>query len=99
MNERIVGLDDSDILLNCSIDNMSNININQIGRIIDTNTNEVISYINPIAFLSKKKPNNYINKIKKLIENGSNMNIVLNYYGIMMNSKDILKKYNIKINL
>ena len=99
MNEKIVGLDDLDILSNTSINNMNNININQLGKIIDADTNEMISFINPIAFLSKKKPDNYINKIKKLIENGANMNVVFNYYGIMMNSKDILKKYNIKINL
>lgn len=95
-NYRILEIDNLDSLLNGSLNYLDCINHNQIGKVLDSN-NTLISYITPIMILSWKKPDNYISKIKKLINKGANLDRRINYFGVMMNTKDVLKKYNIKI--
>jgi hypothetical protein len=95
-NYRITEIDNLDSLLNGSLNYLDCINPNQIGKVVDGDK-ALISFITPIMLLSWKKPDNYISKIKKLINNGANLDKRINYFGIIMNTTDVLKKYNIKI--
>jgi hypothetical protein len=89
---KIVGIDNIEIIINGTLDDMRKVtNPNQIGQIIDKNTKEVKSEITPMIMIINQGLPDYKDRLNILIENGGDMEKIVNYNG--MSPREIAVNY------
>ena len=70
---------------------------NQIGEVIEKDTNKKLSEITPLIMVINQSANNCDEKVKKLIELGGDINMKINYYGKQTSALDIIKAHRPKL--
>ena len=89
---KIIGINNINIITNGTIQDLEKItDPNQIGQVIYKDTNEVKSEITPLIIIINQGKKNYKQRLDVLIENGGNMDKIVNYN--KMSSLEIAKKY------
>ena len=91
---KIVGIDNINIITNGSIDDMSRItNPNQKGSVINKNTNSKVSEITPMIMIINQGMSDYKERLSVLINNGGDMDMDVNYYGRTTTAREIATSY------
>ena len=89
----ITGIDQKDIIVNGSVEDLANItNPNQVGSVLDS-TNQTISEITLLIMIINQGCKDYKDKVKALINIGADMNMNINYYGRVTNALEIATQY------
>ena len=70
---------------------------NQIGEVIEKDTNKKLSEITPLIMVINQSANNCDEKVKKLIELGGDIYMKINYYGKQTSASDIIKAHRPKL--
>lgn len=90
---KIVGIDNIEIITNGTLDEFKNItNPNQVGQVINTDTNEVVKEITPMVMIINQGNPDYKDRLNIMIQNGGNMDQVVNYNG-GMSPREIAVQY------
>lgn len=90
---KITGIDQKDIIVNGSIQDLATItNPNQVGSVLDS-TNNVISEITPLIMIINQGCKDYKDRVKALVDIGADMNMNINYYGRETNAFEIATQY------
>lgn len=93
-DNKIVGIDNINIITNGSIDDMSRItNPNQKGSVNNKHTNSKVSEITPMIMIINQGMNDYKERLSVLINNGGDMDMPVNYYGITTTAREIATSY------
>lgn len=83
-NTKIIGIDNIEIITNGTLDELKNIkNPNQVGQVINTDTNEFVKEITPMIMIINQGNPDYKERLNIMIQNGGNMEQVVNYNGGM----------------
>lgn len=91
---KITGIDNINIITNGTLEELDSItNVNQIGSIIEKDTDNIISQITPLFMIINQRAKDYKDRLDILIKNGGNMDMEINYYGRPTTARDIAVKY------
>ena len=94
MKNKITGIDNINIITNGTLEELDSItNVNQIGSIIEKDTDNIISQITPLFMIINQRAKDYKDRLDILIKNGGNMDMEINYYGSSTTARDIAVKY------
>ncbi len=94
MKNKITGIDNINIITNGTLEELDSItNVNQIGSIIEKDTDNIISQITPLFMIINQRAKDYKDRVDILIKNGGNMDMEINYYGRSTTARDIAVKY------
>lgn len=79
-NTKIIGIDNIEIITNGTLEDLEKIkNPNQVGQVINKNTNEFINEITPMIMIINQNKSDYKERLNILIKNGGNMDKVVKY--------------------
>lgn len=91
---KITGIDNINIITNGTLKELDSItNLNQVGSIIEKDTDNNISQITPLFMIINQRVKDYKDRLDILIKNGGNMDMEINYYGRSTTARDIVVKY------
>ena len=90
---KIINIDHLGVITNATVDKIRNTvtNPNQIGHVINTETNEQISQITPVIMLINQGLSDLDNRINALSENGADLNMEIDYYGTPRTANQIFE--------
>lgn len=92
-NTKIIGIDNINIITNGTLDEFKNItNPNQVGKVINTDNNEVVNEITPMIMIINQGNTDYKERLNIMMQNGGNMDQVINYNG-GMSPREIAVQY------
>lgn len=92
-NTKIIGIDNIEIITNGTLEDLEKIkNPNQVGKVINKDTNEFISEITPMIMIINQNESDYRDRLNILIKNGGNMDQVVKYNN-GMSIREIATKY------
>ena len=95
---KIVNIDNTNLITNSKTSNYPiGLDPNQIGEVIEKDTNKKLSEITPLIMVINQSANNCDEKVKKLIELGGDIYMKINYYGKQTSALDIIKAYRPKL--
>ena len=93
-DNKIVGIDNINIITNGSIDDMSRItNPNQKGSVNNKHTNSKVSEITSMIMIINQGMSDYKERLSVLINNGGDMDMPVNYYGRTTTAREIATSY------
>jgi len=91
---KIVDIDNINIIINGSIDDMSRItNPNQKGSVINKHTNSKVSDITPMIMIINQGLSDYKDRLSALIDNGGDMDMSVEYYGRTTTAREIATSF------
>lgn len=91
---KITGIDEIDTITNGSIDQLRNLKKpNQIGQVINKETNEVLSSITPLIMIINQSAKDYRERVAALQAAGADMDMRVSYYGRETTALEIATKY------
>ena len=91
---KITGIDNINIITNGTLKELDSItNVNQVGSIIEKDTDNNISQITPLFMIINQRAKDYKDRLDILIKNGGNMDMEINYYNHPTTAHDIAIKY------
>lgn len=91
---KITGIDEIDTVTNGSIDQLRNLKKpNQIGQVINKETNEVLSSITPLILIINQNASDYRERVAALQAAGADMDMRVSYYGRDTTALEIATKY------
>lgn len=95
---KIVNIDNTNLITNSKTSNYPiGLDPNQIGEVIEKDTNKKLSEITPLIMVINQSANNCDEKVKKLIELGGDIYMKINYYGKQTSASDIIKAHRPKL--
>lgn len=87
---KIVGIDQIDILTNGSLEDFKTIkNPNQVGTIINKDDDTTHGEITPLIMIINQGSKDWLKRAEILIGLGADPNQTINYYGNPMNAKEV----------
>lgn len=91
---KITGIDEIDHITNGSIDQLRNLkNPNQVGQVINKETNEVLSNITPLIMIINQNASDYRERVAALQAAGADTDMRVSYYGRDTTALEIATKY------
>ncbi len=95
---KIVNIYNTNLITNSKTSNYPiGLDPNQIGEVIEKDTNKKLSEITPLIMVINQSANNCDEKVKKLIELGGDIFMKINYYGKQTSASDIIKAHRPKL--
>lgn len=91
-NTKIIGIDDIEIITNGTLKDLEKVkNPNQVGQVIDKDTNKILKEITPMIMIINQGLSDYVERLNVLIKNGGDMEKMVDYNG--MSPREIAVKY------
>ena len=91
-NTKIIGIDDIEIITNGTLKELEKVkNPNQVGKVINKDTNKTIKEITPMIMIINQGNPDYVERLNVLIKNGGDMEKIVDYNG--MSPREIAVKY------
>ena len=95
---KIVGIDNIDIITNGSIEELGEIsNPNQVGKVVSED-GSTISNITPLIMIINQGAKDYKTRVDKLVEIGGDLDMNINYYNISTTARELANKYRDGVN-
>ena len=93
-NTTIRGIDQTDIIINGSIDELKTVREpNQVGQILNKDTNEVLSEITPMMMIVNQSTKDCIVRVRALHSCGGDFHKKISYYNRKESPYSIATKY------
>lgn len=93
-NNVISGIDNIDIITYGTLKEMIQVtNPNQVGKVINNDTMEVMYDINPMIMIINQNKSDYRERLDHLIQNGGDMDKEINYGNRVTTPREIAIKY------
>lgn len=91
---RIVNIDNLDIIINGTLEDMRKINNpNQVGQVIYEDNEEIKSNITPMIMIINQALNDYKERLDILVQNGGDLDMNIKYYMRETTPRQIAMEY------
>ena len=85
---KIIDINDLDIITNGTLAELKNIDPNQIGHVVNSDS-EIISEITPLIMIINQNSRDMEERIAVLTNNGADMDLKIKYYNQEKSARDI----------
>ena len=90
---KITGIDNIDIITNGTADQFKTINnADQVGQIIDTTTENILSETTPLFMIIVQGRRGWEELLNILVQNGGNLDRQINFWGNQVSARQLLQR-------